>query len=318
MNNLIDSKDDEINLIEIIQLLWKNKITIISTTLVASLFGLIFSLNQKESFDVSIPLEVGKKSAFIKFIPINDILMEQGFDVKDNNANGYSFDAQSILKMLINEFQDKEEIIDLINKNEYFAKLTKNMEGMEKNQLAISFADSFNITSKNTNSKKSITSISFKWHNIEEGNKLIEEALELSLINVKLTLVDYLNRIIFFINMKNKREEYQNKSQIESLRKAIGLIVDLPNISQLNLIELQEKLNTLSSSVDISSTQIAELSKTIESANPNEWISYNLSSAVSNSKSSLPLNVSIFAGLGMVASLIYILLLSFFRRFQKS
>ena len=39
MNNLVDSKDDEINLIEIIQLLWKNKITIISTTLVASLFG---------------------------------------------------------------------------------------------------------------------------------------------------------------------------------------------------------------------------------------------------------------------------------------
>ena len=154
MNNLIDSKDDEINLIEIIQLLWKNKITIISTTLVASLFGLIFSLNQTKSFDVSIPLEVGKKSAFIKFIPINDILMEHGFDVKDNNANGYSFDAQSILKMLINEFQDKEEIIDLINKNEYFANLTQNMEVMEKNKLAISFADSFNITSKNTSSKK--------------------------------------------------------------------------------------------------------------------------------------------------------------------
>ena len=79
-----------------------------------------------------------------------------------------------------------------------------------------------------------------------------------------------------------------------------------PNISELNLIELQEKLNTLSSSVDISSSQLAELSKTIESANPNEWISYNLSSAVSNSKNSLLLNVSIFAGLGMVASLIYI------------
>ena len=112
MNNLIDSKDDEINLIEIIQLLWKNKITIISTTLVASLFGLILNLNQTKSFDVSIPLEVGKKSAFIKFIPINDILREHGFYVKDNNSNGYSFDAQSILKMLINEFQDKEEIID--------------------------------------------------------------------------------------------------------------------------------------------------------------------------------------------------------------
>ena len=318
MNNLVDSKDDEINLIEIIQLLWKNKITIISTTLVASLFGLILSLNQNKSFDVSIPLEVGKKSAFIKFIPINDILREHGLYVKDNNANGYSFDAQSILKMLINEFQDKEEIIDLINKNEYFAKLTQNMEVMEKNKLAISFANSFNINSINSSSKKSRTSISFKWHNVAEGNKLIEEALELSLINVKVTLVDYLNRIIFFINMKNKRQENQIENRIESFRKAIELIVDLPYISELNLIELQEKLNTLSSSVDISSSQLAELSKTIESANPNEWISYNLSSAVSNSKSSLLLNVSIFACLGMIASLIYILLLSFFRRFLKS
>ena len=317
MNNLVDSKDDEINLIEIIQLLWKNKITIISTTLVASLFGLILSLNQTKSFDVSIPLEVGKKSAFIKFIPINDILKEHGLYVKDNNANGYSFDAQSILKMLINEFQDKEEIIDLINKNEYFAKLTQNMEVMEKNKLAISFANSFNITSKKVKSK-SRTSISFKWHNVAEGNKLIEEALELSLINVKVTLVDYLNRIIFFINMKNKRQENQIENRIESFRKAIELIVDLPYISELNLIELQEKLNTLSSSVDISPSQLAGLSKTIESANPNEWISYNLSSAVSNSNSSLSLNVSIFAGLGMVASLIYILFLSFFRRFQKS
>ena len=192
------------------------------------------------------------------------------------------------------------------------------MEGTEKNQLASSFADSFNTTSKNTNSKKSRTSISFKWHNIEEGNKLIEEALELSLINVKLTLVDYLNRIISFINMKNKRQENQIENRIESFRKAIELIVDLPYISELNLIELQEKLNTLSSSVDISSSQLAELSKTIESANPNEWISYTLSSAVSNSKSSLLLNVSIFACLGMISSLIYILLLSFFRRFLKS
>ena len=30
------------------------------------------------------------------------------------------------------------------------------------------------------------------------GNQTIEEALELSLINVKLTLVDYLKRIIFY------------------------------------------------------------------------------------------------------------------------
>ncbi len=118
--------------------------------------------------------------------------------------------------------------------------------------------------------------------------------------------------------MKNKRQENQIENRIESFRKAIELIVDLPYISELNLIELQEKLNTLSSSVDISSSQLAELSKTIESANPNEWISYNLSSAVSNSKSSLLLNVSIFACLGMIASLIYILLLSFFRRFLKS
>ena len=67
--------------------------------------------------------------------------------------------------------------------------------------------------------QKSRTSISFKWHNVAEGNKLIEEALELSLINVKVTLVDYLNRIIFFINMKNKRQENQIENRIESFQK---------------------------------------------------------------------------------------------------
>ena len=90
--------------------------------------------------------------------------------------------------MLINEFQDKEEIIDLINKNEYFANLTQNMEVMEKNKLAISLQIRL-YTSKNASSKK--VELQFLLNGtMLQVNKLIEEALELSLINVKLNLVD--------------------------------------------------------------------------------------------------------------------------------
>ena len=187
----------------------------------------------------------------------------------------------------------------------------------------------------NTNENNS--SISFKWHDIEEGNKLIQEALEQSLIKVKKTLIDYLNSVISFIEMKDKRRpSYNLDAAISSFQNLIidlqntAFIADalndnssLPYVSDLKN-ELQKSLDTISSYIDIysstdtSSSQLLELLGTIESANPNEWIDYNLSLAISNSKNNLIMNVFVATCLGLIVSIIYILLLGFFKRFQKS
>ena len=158
MNKIKKTKDEEINLIEVIEILWKGKWIIIVATLISSLLGLIYTLNQTNSFTFTTSIEPSKSTTFINFIPINDILKENDLYLSNENPNGYKLDSSSIFKMIFDEFKDKEEMIIALEKNDYLKKLTINLEREDKYEVYIEHADLFKIS---VDEKESF--ISFQW-----------------------------------------------------------------------------------------------------------------------------------------------------------
>ena len=71
MSEVSRQNDDEIDLFELFETLWRGKWKIIVTTVIATLVGIAFSLSKPNSYEVSTPIENGKPSVFLKYKLIN-------------------------------------------------------------------------------------------------------------------------------------------------------------------------------------------------------------------------------------------------------
>ena len=87
------------------------------------------------SFEVSIPIQSGKQSVFLKSTSLNDLL-------KNNNFN-LSIDSENIFEMVVVEFNDYEEVVDAVSKSEFVQKSVRGLEGDDKQRELMGFARSF-------------------------------------------------------------------------------------------------------------------------------------------------------------------------------
>ena len=67
--------DDEIDLFELFETLWRGKWKIIATTVIATLVGIAFSLFKPNLYEVSTSIQNGKPSVFLKHNIINDVII---------------------------------------------------------------------------------------------------------------------------------------------------------------------------------------------------------------------------------------------------
>ena len=326
MNEIQTTQDEEVNLIEVIKILWKGKWIIIIATLIALLFGLIFALNQIKSFSFTTSIEPSKSTTFINFIPINDILKENDLYLSSENLNGYKLDSASIFQMILDEFKDKEEMIFVLEKNDYLNELTKDLAMQDKYEAFIAYADLFKISMDEEESF-----MSFQWHDVKEGKELLEEGLQLCLQKVKVNILSDLKKLANFIDMKNQR-------QLEGLRLALTLIEkELPFVDQefSKNLEIDKEIETLKETIlmsfdynalketivsfgrDFTSSQLTKSLSVVENSDPSKWVNYNLSLSDIESQNNVFRNIAIFALLGLILSSLFVLLSSFVRRFNK-
>ena len=111
--------DDEIDLIEIFSVLWNGKWKIIGASILAAFLGFTYSYYQPLSFIAFTPIQKGKASVFVEFQPINEVLLENKLLLTRDNPDGYKIDAPTLFKTFINEFNDYEEMIEVIRKNSF-------------------------------------------------------------------------------------------------------------------------------------------------------------------------------------------------------
>ena len=207
--------NDEIDLFELFETLWRGKWKIIVTTVIATLVGVAFSLSKPNLYKVSTPIQNGKPSVFLKHNIINDVIKDNGLNLTDENLNGYVINAPTILSMFIDEFNDYEIMINVVSNDEFVGQSIKDLDEDDKRKALIEYAKLFVITPPSKNETN--WTLSFEWHDDGEGTRLLSEALTLTLINVKKTLLNDIDQLATSVEKKIQRE-------LEVVRSELNLI----------------------------------------------------------------------------------------------
>ncbi|WP_421848391.1 Wzz/FepE/Etk N-terminal domain-containing protein [Marinomonas sp.] len=208
--------DDEIDLFELFETLWRGKWKIITTTFVAALVGITFSFVQPNSYQVSTPIQNGKQSVFLPYIALNDLLKDKGllFD-SEKNSIGFSFNSVSVFEMFVAEFNDYEEMINVLSDNYFVKQSIEDLDETDKRRALINFAKSFALKPPSKNGESWL--LSFEWHDGLEGARLLDDAIQQTLINTQKLTKGNIDNLASSVDIRNSFE-------VDKLRNELRLI----------------------------------------------------------------------------------------------
>ena len=209
-------QDNEIDLFEFFGTLWDGKWKILAITVVAAVVGVSLYAVKPNLFEVSTPIQTGNQSVFLKYTALNEVLKDEriGYD-KETNANAYIVDGASIFKMFVREFNDYEEMVDAVRTSDFVQKSIKDLNEVDKQKALIGFAKAFKLKAPTKIEKNSV--LSFEWHDTSEGKRLLYDAIQKTLSNIK-------NISIANVNELAESIEFRNTQRLEKLRNQLIFI----------------------------------------------------------------------------------------------
>jgi LPS O-antigen subunit length determinant protein (WzzB/FepE family) len=216
--SVIEKKyDDEINLFNLIKVLWDGKWIIISLTIISFTIGWYSNSNKPDSYKFVTALSKSKDSTFLKYTSLNQILNNNRLSLS-GSSSGIGIDSEIIFNKFVNEFSDYDEMVNALLNNNF------GDQSSDKNYL-FSVAKKFKIFNHTKNIKNEADEwhTSFIWEDVNEGKKLLSEALNQTLENVKLGIYNDITELANIIDMENKRELDLLNNELNSLQKVFEL-----------------------------------------------------------------------------------------------
>ena len=200
---------DEIDLIQIFDDLWKNKIKITISSIIATILGAVLYFNTPKNFEVYTDFSPAKSSFFLNYYNLNKVLNENDF--------GFSMDRENIFNLVIEEFNDLGEVKSVLLKNENINnQYLSNLDNESQMNLINKFAKKFEIIPPLKNEKS--WKLKFVWSDVEEGKEIFYLAMRLSQENLQKSLINDLDKYSNFI-------DFQNDLKKESLENSISLLL---------------------------------------------------------------------------------------------
>lgn len=218
---MVQEHDDEFNLFKLFQTLWNKKYTLLFITFISFLYGIYYTNNLPTKFNLTTPIKHGDQSLFIKYRAINNILMQSDKMLIDEDFDSYLVDSKSIFKKFIIEFQDYDEMAFALRKSKFVNELIKDIKKNDQKDILIPLAKSFKISEIEAGEWE----ISFTWHNVIEGKYLFNEALLLTLENIKRKLINDVNLLAEAMSEKNRRMALMLNDQIAMIKHSLELQV---------------------------------------------------------------------------------------------
>lgn len=251
MNEQRSQNKDEIDLIEIIETLWKGKWYIITSTFLCLLIGIIFVLRIQETFDVSTPMQKAEPSVFIEFKPINDVLEENELLLTDKNRIGYLIHTKNIFNTFLSEFNDYEEMKYILLSDSNISPLLNKTDEVKKDKQLTSYAKSFEIFEvlENQDPSDPQYELKFVWNDVEDGIILFQKALELTLINVKTTLYNDIDKLADSIDLKNQR-------QLADLNAELNILIEKQKIDTAKRIQYLSEQSSIAKELGIEKNRL--------------------------------------------------------------
>jgi len=302
--------DDEIDIFNFILLLWNGRWILILITFISSLVGYSLNFNKTPSFNVTVPIEFRNPTPFLEFIEINSVLKKNDIYLSNlnpnENINKYNINASTIFYTFLSEFNDYQELIKVLENKKFIIDNTKNLTYGEKQKKLIEYSKSFKLLPQ----KNNLMLLSFQWHDIENGKDIVQDSINLTLDNIKETIVKDLDKLIIFMQNKNERKINLINIKLNLLEERIEFMENFSKEQQMKILSdyfsVKEKLLMLEtdSSIPILNKSI----DTIRLVNTENWVKFDLALAENKSNNNSLLFVVFFTVIGFGISIIYILL----------
>ena len=217
---------DEIDLLQIFEDLWNNKIKIIIFSMIGAVIGAVIYFNSPKTFEVSTILNPAKNTVFVKYFNLNKVL--------ENNEINFLMTENNIFQLLIEEFNDLEELrFMLLKKQKINNQDLSNLDLKNKTKLVSALAKSFEIIAPSKDREK--WKFKFIWSDINEGTEIFNSAIKFSLENLQKSLINDLDIFANFI-------DFQNNQKIEKLENSISMILKFETLNlQKRVLHLSEQ-----------------------------------------------------------------------------
>jgi LPS O-antigen subunit length determinant protein (WzzB/FepE family) len=215
MSEDVKKYDDEIDLLELFYTLWDGKWKIIAITFIFAIVGVSFSAQKPNSYDVSTSFNPAKETVFLDYSPLNELLKSNGFS--------YSINADTIFQKIVSEFNDYDEMISVLESDAFVQQSVNELNDRDKRKALIEMAKSFIVSGPSE--KEANGKISFSWHDVDEGNIMLNNAISSVVSSVKKESVENFNQIadIEVVNTSREVEVQKSKLEILSEREAIDV-----------------------------------------------------------------------------------------------
>lgn len=247
MSRLVSTHNDKLDLHDFFKMLWDEKIKIIASAVIFGLISFISNYDTPNSFKISFPIESGKSSVFYDYIPIKDILRDNGLLKTEENKGGFMIDEQTIFYKFISEFNDSQELIESLNNNEFISQKIKVLNDHDKNEKLISYAKSLEITPPTPIERNWI--VSFEWHDSGDGLNLLKEAITNSLLNLQAQLLIDIEKMSQFIDIKNKQN-------LDKLNVKLNLIQEMQSKTISKRIQFLSEQSAIAKELNIETNKL--------------------------------------------------------------
>ena len=220
---------EEIDLFQIIDDLWKDKIKITIFTIIAGILGVALYFITPKEFEVYTDFSPAKSSFFLNYYNLNKALKTNDF--------GFSMEKDNIFNLVIEEFNDLDELRSVFLKNENINnQFLSNLDNEAQMNLINNFAKKFEIIPPFKDEKK--WKLKFVWSDVEEGKEIFNSSIRLSQENLQKSLINDLDKYANFI-------DFQNNLTRESLENEISMLL------KSETLELEKRVLYLSEQAEI-------------------------------------------------------------------
>jgi len=179
----------------LIRLFWKEKLILITLAIILMSVGGIYAYKQPSLYSFSTTIKKTQASVFNKYKVINEILRRNNFFFTINNI--------SIFKKFVYNASNYRKIISLLENDRLINSQIDGLDDQSKQRMLFDYARSFQII---VNKKLENATVSFVWHDVNEGLLLFEELMKKTMESVKINVVAEVKQSSKLINSKKKTD----------------------------------------------------------------------------------------------------------------
>jgi LPS O-antigen subunit length determinant protein (WzzB/FepE family) len=227
--------EDEIYLIDLLQIIWENKIKIFVITIISSLIGCGYYYQLPKNYLNSLKINKIDISKTTDLYYISEMISSDKLPQSDQSINN-NLTSQKLLVEFIDKLNDYEELfINLKNTK----KVKKNIENLSIENQKIKLFKYANLLEIVKNEDE--YTINFKWDDPDEARKILQTSLNLTNKNLKEIIFENLKQsseIVKKLTINNDEDRLIFLNEQSSIARELGISnnqVDNVYMSQSNV-----------------------------------------------------------------------------------